>query len=235
MYPNPYAAQNYPPSYADTVPVLRHRGVPSPLAPGSASTSPLPPAYGFMPPAGSVPYQDPYQPPTSMSGQDEWITVRHGAQFPHGAVQAMDRTLRNNDQSTQHCYVALWENRGEPVFGRAWNNRGNVEAWFPHGGKEYHSGQVPSFKILTYRGPPSQIFRYAWVQVNQLNAMCQPVRQQAYSPVVISEFRTGTFVGELLGKANLSGRQAWVSYAGKEHPVHAHALDTSYVLCRVPL
>lgn len=144
----------------------------------------------------------------------------------------MDRSLNNSEHTTKNCYVALWTKDGEPVFGRAWNNKGKVEAWFPHGGQEH----APStFSVLTYHGPPRQNFRYAWVPVTQLNAMCQPVRQQEYSPMVVTDVQVGSFGGELLGKGNLGRRMAWVSYAGKEHHFTDHKFDNAYVLCRLPL
>jgi hypothetical protein len=169
-----------------------------------------------------------------MSGEDMWVSVKHGDYFPHGAVQAMDRQLNNNDPTAQNCYVALWTHKGEPVFGRAWSKGGKVEAWFPHGGREHHSGSLsPStFSLLTYQGPPRQNFRYAWVPVTQLNSMCQPVTQKEFSPVVIPDARVGSFQGEMLGKGNVSRKTAWVSHAGKEHQISG---NNAHVLCRVPL
>jgi len=172
-----------------------------------------------------------------MGNEDGWVPVNHGSSLPYGAVQAMDRPLNNSDRTAKNCYVAVWNKNGEPVFGRAWNNNGKVEAWFPHGGEEHHSARIKpaSFSILTYYGPPRQNFRYAWVPISQLNTMCQPVRQGEYSPVVIPDVRVKSFNGELLGKANLSRRMAWVSYAGKEHHFNDHRFNNAHVLCRVPL
>jgi len=243
MYPN---LSNPSPAGQVGVPTLSHRGVPSPnstppSAPYQYSGGPPMPSYGFNVQhpvaAGAVP-QYPYpnqgQPPMGMD-TEEWVTVSHGSPFPNAAVQAMDRPLYNNDDTTKNCYVALWTKNGEPVFGRAWNNRGKVEAWFPHGDHEHHSGRIQSFQILTYRGPPFQNFRYAWVQANQLNSFCQPVAKDGYCPAVVRGVRSQNFSGELLGKANLSRRMAWVSHAGKEHHFGDQAYNNCFVLCRVPL
>lgn len=245
MYPN---LSNPSPAGQVGVPTLSHRGVPSPnstpsvppSAPYQYSGGPPMPNYGFQvqpPAAGAVP-QYPYPNQTQPYGMDveEWVTVSHGSPFPVGAVQAMDRPLSNNDETAKNSYVALWTKNGEPVFGRAWNNRGKVEAWFPHGDHEHHSGTIPSFQLLTSRGPPFQNFRYAWVQANQINSMCQPVRKGDYSPAVLRDLRLRNFNGELLGKANLARRMAWVSYAGKEHYFDDDQVYSNcFILCRVPL
>jgi len=237
LYPNPNPTYQPP---QPNVPVLSHHGVPSPVPSGpnfsTPNYGPPPPVYGIQPPAGAVnyQYQNPYQ-QQPMSGEDAWVTVQHGSPFPHGAIQAMDRPLNNNDSTAKACYVALWNNNGEPVYGRAWNKNGTVEAWFPYGGNEHHSGGVGSFSLLAYYGPPRQNFRYAWVPVNQLNSMCQPVRQQDYVPAVIPDLHIGKFSGEMLGKANLSRRMAWVSHGGQEHHFTDNKFNGAYVLCRVPL
>lgn len=259
LYPNPYAVDS-PAGYrppeppAGSVPVISHRGVPSPIAGGyQQPTAPppvgaqqpfqLPPQYGFqppfqqVPPAGAAPgyHANPYLPNQS-TGEDVWMTVKHGDPFPYGAVQAMDRDLKNNDKSTHQSYVALWNHGGEPVFGRARKDKhGRVEAWFPYGGKEHHSNGMSNFSILL-TNQPGHNFRYAWVQMNQLNDMCRPVKQQNYSPVVVQDVHCrDSFHGELLGKGDTSRRMVWVSYSGKEHHFDGRHFENAYVLCRVPL
>jgi len=134
--------------------------------------------------------------------------------------------------------VALWQHEGEPVFGRAINKHGRVEAWFPHGGKEHHSNGLSNFSLLR-TNQPGQNFRYAWVPMNQLtaNSMCRPVEQQGYCPVVVQDARCkdSSFNGELLGKGNLGRRMVWVSHAGHESHFDGRQYDNSYALCRVPL
>jgi hypothetical protein len=208
--------------------------------PGQFGQQPTaPPNFGYPTPAGGVQqYPYPQQNQQMMSGEDEWVQVQHGAPLPYGQlIKAMDRQLSNNDHTAKDCYVALWMKNNEPVFGRAWNNGGKVEAWFPHGGNENHSGNAGPFKLLMYRGPPYQNFRYAWIPVQQLsaNTMCQPVAQQSYVPIVLRDIRAEKFNGEILGKGDLNRRMAWASYAGKEHHFSGHQFDSAHVLCRVPL
>jgi len=172
-----------------------------------------------------------------MHGEDEWISVSHGASFPNTPtpVKAMDRPLQNEDETARVCYVALWKTK-EPVFGRAYNKNGKIEAWFPYDGKECHStGNVGTFSLLVYKGPPSQKFRYVWIPINELGSGCQPVRVGDYSPVVVPNIRIASFRGELLGKANLSRKMAWVSYDGKEHCFTDNMFKESCVLCHMPL
>lgn len=43
-----------------------------------------------------------------LAGEDQWVSVRHGADVPKGTVQALDRDLNNSDPRTKKCYVAFW-------------------------------------------------------------------------------------------------------------------------------
>jgi len=182
-----------------------------------------------------------------LNGKDQWQHVSHNERFPRTVfpafpvtiVKAMDRPLQNEDETMRVCYVALWYDYGqkkEPVFGRARNNDGKIEAWFPHDGEEYHSSKasVGRFSLLRYDGPPIHNFRYVWIPITELGSGCEPVCVKEYSPVVVPNIKIGSFRGELLGNGNLSRQMAWVSYDGKEHCFTDNMFKESWVLCRMP-
>jgi len=181
------------------------------------------------------------EPPEPKEQGDSWVTVKHGSPFPSRAVRAMDRELDNNVWKTKNCFVAKWQYGGkpdgEPVYGRAWNNNGQVEAWFYCCYEQFHSKNIDSFDILTYHGPPEQNFRYVWNQVKNLKSTDQPVGERNYVPAVIPKVEIEEFTGELLGKAHLrcdSSNPTFISvgYGGRE--VLDFDYDNSYVLCREP-
>lgn len=104
----------------------------------------------------------------------------------------------------------------EPCYGRAWNKNGRVEAWFPWGGKEWHSSVCGTFCILT--SSSQNVQKYQWVQPNKArNPGFQLVSADGdYCPAIVSNISAGGFKGELLGKASLKRFCAWTCYDGKE-------------------
>jgi len=163
---------------------------------------------------------------------DNWVDVVHNAPFPNGAVMALDRDLQGGNNTTRNSYVALWFKNDQPCYGRAWNNNGRIEAWFPWGDKEWHSSECGTFCILTNHSKKN----YQWVQPNKArNQGFQLVSADGdYCPAVVSNISAHGFNGEMLGKASLKRSCAWTCYGGKELVHSGHQFDNqTRVLVRI--
>lgn len=163
---------------------------------------------------------------------EDWAVVYPDGDFPKGAVRAMSRGLKcDDDPNVCDSYVALWiRDDGEAVFGRAWNEGGKMKASFPWGGREVREDETRGVRILTYIGPKSSHdHKYKWVRAKDANPD-QLVYSGEYLPAVV-EFENGD---EILGKANWNRRMAWSSCHGKENVHEGNAFDNAHLLVKIP-
>lgn len=167
---------------------------------------------------------------------NSWKDFRQDDPFPMArAVRALFKSLNTLPDENSDQYVALWYKHGEPIMGRAWNEKGKISASFGVGGLE-HTSKIGSIQILFELPKHARGFDYDWRPYPEAASFYEP---REWYPIHVVSTKGNCCPAvitvddkQILGNVDIKNETASYGYRGNEVSTVGPLVHTAMVLCR---